>query len=190
MSGTSSGRPVSNKFVIDDDMDSDTGAQSDPSLGSRSFLNRVNDRLRKMLDRSPEESMQDIDNISLIWWMFMSPTVEASVFKGKTYSNNLHSSKKYMGKSHFQEDVRDIWTVDIGTIRWDFWSVSNHLGKFSVETVISGQWWRSHQSLACKGLHILRFCVMSWKGESESNIKYCLGTAVGVGSKIHHNTEL
>ena len=54
------------------------------------------------------------------------------------------------------------------------------LGKFSMETVVSGQWWRSDQSLACKGLCILRFCVMSWKGESEPNIKYCLGIAVGL----------
>ena len=30
-----------------------------------------------------------------------------------------------------------------------------------METVISGQWWRSHQSLACKGQRILRFCYAS-----------------------------
>ena len=42
-----------------------------------------------------------------------------------------------------------------------------------METNIFGQWWRSHQSLACKGLHIFRFCVMSWKGESEPDIKFC-----------------
>ena len=40
---------VSNELVIDVDMDSDTAAESDLSLKSRSFLNRVNDRLRKML---------------------------------------------------------------------------------------------------------------------------------------------
>ena len=41
------------KFVIDDDdMDSDIVTESDFSLKSRSFLNRANDRLRKMLDRS------------------------------------------------------------------------------------------------------------------------------------------
>ena len=57
---------------------------------------------------------------------------------------------------------------------------SNQLGKICLETIISGQWWRSHQSLACKGLCILRFCVMSWKGESEPSIQYCLGTAVGL----------
>ena len=67
MSNTSTGRPVYDKFVIDDDMDSDTAKESNLSLRSRSFLNRVNDRLRKMLDRSPEDAMQDIDKSSMIW---------------------------------------------------------------------------------------------------------------------------
>ena len=48
--GTSTVRPVDGKFVIDDDMDSDTVTESNRS---RSFLNRVNNRLRKMLDCSP-----------------------------------------------------------------------------------------------------------------------------------------
>ena len=62
-----------------------------------------------------------------------------------------------------------------------FGVTQNQLGNFSMETIISGQWWRSHQCLACKGLCILRFCVMSWKGESKINIiKYCLRTTVGL----------
>ena len=93
MSGTSTGRPEYDKFVIDDDMDSDTAAESNLSLKSRSFLNRVNDPLRKMLNRSPEDSIQDIDKRSLIWRMFVSSTVEASVFMGKNFSDNLHSIK-------------------------------------------------------------------------------------------------
>ena len=67
MSGTSTGRPVDDKFVIDDDMDADTAAESDFSLKSRSFLHRVNDRLRKMLNRSPDDSMQNIDKRFMIW---------------------------------------------------------------------------------------------------------------------------
>ena len=67
MSGTSTVRPVSNQLVIDIDMDSDTAAEWDLSLKSRSFLHRVNDRLRKMLNRSPEDSMQDVDKRSMIW---------------------------------------------------------------------------------------------------------------------------
>ena len=34
-------RPVDDKFVIDDDMDSDTVTESNLSLKSRSFLNKV-----------------------------------------------------------------------------------------------------------------------------------------------------
>ena len=45
-----------------------------------------------MLDRSPEDAMQDIDKRSMIWWMFMSSTVEASVLMEKNYYN-LHSIK-------------------------------------------------------------------------------------------------
>ena len=48
-----------------------------------------------------------------------------------------------------------------------------------METIISSQWWRSYQFLACKGLCIFKFCVMSRKVESEPNIQYCLRTAVG-----------
>ena len=39
-------------MVDDDDVDSDTIAESDMSVKSRSFLHRVNDRVRKMLDQS------------------------------------------------------------------------------------------------------------------------------------------
>ena len=50
------------KFVIDDDdMDSNTATESNISLKSRSFLNRVNDRLRNILDHYSKDAMQDID---------------------------------------------------------------------------------------------------------------------------------
>ena len=35
--------------------------------------------------------MQDIDKRSMIWRMFISSTLEASVFIGQNYSDNLHS---------------------------------------------------------------------------------------------------
>ena len=47
--------------VDDDDMDSNTVTESDMSLKSRSFLNRVNDRLRKILDHSSKDAKKDID---------------------------------------------------------------------------------------------------------------------------------
>ena len=72
-------------------MDSGTVTESDLSSKSRSFLHRVNDRLRKILDRSPEDALQDIDKRSMFWGMFMSSRLEASVFMRKDYSDNLHS---------------------------------------------------------------------------------------------------
>ena len=54
------------KFVIDDnDMDSNTATEPNFSPRSRSFLNRVKDRLRKILDQSSKDAMQDIDKHSL-----------------------------------------------------------------------------------------------------------------------------
>ena len=52
------GRPVDDKFVNDDGKDSDTVAESDMSLKSRSFLHRVNDRVRKMQDQSSKDATQ------------------------------------------------------------------------------------------------------------------------------------
>ena len=48
-------------------MDSNTIAESDMSLKSRSFLQRVNDRVRKMLDQSSKDATQDSNKHSLIW---------------------------------------------------------------------------------------------------------------------------
>ena len=64
------GRPVggqqfthdTDKFVIDDnDMDSDTATETNVSLKSRSFLQRLNDRWRKILDHSSKDAIQGID---------------------------------------------------------------------------------------------------------------------------------
>ena len=93
MSGASTGRPVYEKFVIDDDMNSDTATETNLSLRSRSSLHRVNDRVRKILDQSSKDAMQDSNKHSLIWRMFMSSTLEASVFMGKNCSENLQFIK-------------------------------------------------------------------------------------------------
>ena len=73
------------RFIVDDDdMDSDTVAESDMSLISRSFLHRVNDRVRKIQDQSSKDAT---------WRMCMSSTLGASFFMGKNYSDNWHSIK-------------------------------------------------------------------------------------------------
>ena len=49
---------MDDKFVIDDDMNIDIATEWNLSLRSRSSLNRVNDRVRKMLDQSSKDAMQ------------------------------------------------------------------------------------------------------------------------------------
>ena len=161
-------------------MDSDTAAESDLSLKTRSFLKRVNDRLRKMLNRSPEDSMQDIDKRSMIWGMFMSSTVESSVFMGKNYSDNLHSIKN-TGEELILKQMFDISEKLIVERSDEIFGVSQisressswkQLSLVNDEEVIS----LAH----AKGSRILRFCVMSWKDKSEPNIRYYLEATVGM----------
>ena len=53
----------------------------------------MNDRVQKVLDESSKDAMQDSKKHFLIWGMFMSSTLEASIFMGKEYSENLRSIK-------------------------------------------------------------------------------------------------
>ena len=82
------------RFVIDDDdMDSNTITESELSFKSGSFLHRVNDQVRKRQNQSSKDATKDSDKHSVIWGMFMSSTLQASVFMGKNYSDNWHSIK-------------------------------------------------------------------------------------------------
>ena len=74
-------------------MNSDTEAESEMSSESRSFLHRVNDQVRKRQNQSSKDATKDSDKHSVIWGMFMSSTLQASVFMGKNCSDNLHSIK-------------------------------------------------------------------------------------------------
>ena len=93
------GRPDVNaqhtdRFIVENDkMNSYTKAESEMPLASRSFLHRVNDQVRKRQNKSSKDATKDSDQHSVIWWMFMSSTLQASVFMGKNYSDNLHSIK-------------------------------------------------------------------------------------------------
>ena len=75
-------------FFIEDDE-----AESDLSSGSRSFLHRVNDQVRKRQKQSSMDATEDSEEHSVIWRMFMSSTLQASVFMVKTYSDSWHSIK-------------------------------------------------------------------------------------------------
>ena len=107
--------------------------------------------------------------------MFMSSTVEASVSMGKKYSDNLHSIKN-TGENLTLKKMFEISEQLMLEQSDDFLKCLKSAGK-----ILHGRLSLvNDESLACKGFCILRFCVMSWKGESEPNIKHCLGTTVGL----------
>ena len=86
------GRPVvtaqhTDRFIVENDkMNSYTEAESEMLLESRSFLHRVNDQVRKMQNQSSKDATKDSDKHSVIWGMFMSSTLQASVFMVKNYN--------------------------------------------------------------------------------------------------------
>ena len=72
------------QFVIGNDE-----TELELSVESRSFVNRVNDQVRKRRKRI--SNVAEDGEHSLIWRMFMAVTMESAVFMGKNYQNNCHS---------------------------------------------------------------------------------------------------
>ena len=103
-------------IVENDDTNSYTEAESELSLGSRSFLHKVNDQVRKRQKQPSKDATKDSDKHSLIWGMFMSSTLRASVSMGKNYSDNWHSIKNIEDLTMKQMfDISE--KIDIRTIR-------------------------------------------------------------------------
>ena len=92
-------RPVdcsqhTDQFVFEnDETNSYTEAESELSLGSRSFLHSVNDQVRTRQKHPSMNAKEDSDKHSVIRRMLMSSTRQASVFMAKNCSDNLHSIK-------------------------------------------------------------------------------------------------
>ena len=102
------GRPVvtaqqTDRFIVENNkMNSYTEAESEMSSESRSFLHRVNDQVRKRQNQSSKDATKDSDKHSVIWRMFMSSTLRASVFM-----EQFAFHQKYR-RSHNETDVRHI----------------------------------------------------------------------------------
>ena len=107
----------------------------------------------------------------------MSSTVEASVFMGKNYSDNLHSientGENLTLKKMFEiseklileqsDEIFGVWQISWESSPWKQLSLVND------EEVIS---------LSHAKVHVFSDSVKSWKGDSEPNIKYCLGLSL------------
>ena len=129
-------RPVvcserAHQFVIEDDE-----AESELSSGSRSFLHRVNDQVRKRQKQSSKDAIQDSDKHSVIWRTFMSSTMQASFFMVKDYLENLHSIKntedltmKQMFKisenliSEQSDEIYGVKTTNLENSSWKYLSL-------------------------------------------------------------------
>ena len=57
------------------------------SVESRSFVNQVNDQVRKRQKRIPNVAGEGEEH-SMIWGMFMAVTMESAVFMGKNFQDN------------------------------------------------------------------------------------------------------
>ena len=118
------------QFIIGDDE-----TELDLSLGSRSFLDRVNDQVRKRQKRSSMNVTEDDEKHSVIWGMFMSVTLESAVFMGKNYSDNWHSiknTKDLTMKQMFdisaklvseQDEIYGVKTIDWENSSWKYLSL-------------------------------------------------------------------
>ena len=94
------------RFVIDaDDMDSDTVTESVLSLKSRSFLHRVNDRVRKMLDQSSKRcntrQQQTFFNMVNVYVF----DIGSIYIHGKELLRKFTLHSKYREQSHDETDV-------------------------------------------------------------------------------------
>ena len=99
------------------------------SVESRSFVNQVNDQVRKRQKRISNVT-RDGEEHSLIWWMFMAVTMESAVFIGKVLEQlSIHCEHK---RSHTQTIVRHIYKIGVWA-RWDLWIGNNWLGKSFME---------------------------------------------------------
>ena len=143
------------QFIIGDDE-----TESELSLGSRSFLNRVNDQVRKRQKRSSMNVTEDGEKHSVLWGMFMSSTLESSVFMGKNYSDNWHSitnTKDLTMKQMFDITARLVSEQDeisgVETIGWKN-SSWKYLSLIGDERVINLQRTKVHvfsDSVLCLG---------------------------------------
>ena len=107
------------QFIIGDDE-----TELDLSVGSRSFLDRVNDQVRKRQKRYSMNVTGNEEKHSVIWGMFLSSTLESSVFMGRNYSDNWLSTK----------NTKDLTMKQIFDIRAKLVSEQNEI--YGVKTIV------------------------------------------------------
>ena len=157
------------QFVIGNDE-----AELKLSVESRSFVNRVNDQVRKRQKRITNVT-EDGGNI-LIWGMFMTVTLEAAVFIGKELHEQLSIHSEH-NRSHTQTNVRHIYKIGVWT-RWALRIGNNWLGESFMKILVINWWRKSHQSSTHEGLRLFGFCVVPWEDFRKPSIERCMGAKI------------
>ena len=89
-------------------MGSDT-TELELSVESRSFVNRVNDQVRKRQKRISNVAGEGAEH-SIIWRMFMAVTMNAATFMGKNFQKQSSFHCEYH-RSHTEANVRYICKI-------------------------------------------------------------------------------
>ena len=127
------------QFIIGNDE-----TESELSMRSRSFSNRVDDQVQKNKnDRSSMNVREHDEKRFMIWRMFMSVTLETAVFMGKNYLNTCQyivNTTDFILKQLFDISARWVFEQDeisgLETIRWEnhswkcLWLVTKGLSIF------------------------------------------------------------
>ena len=180
------GRPVvcpqggAHQFAIEDDE-----TESELSLGSRSFLHRVNDQVQKRQKKqSSLDATEDNEKHSVIWRMFiMSSTLQAFVFMVKNYSDNWHSIKNTKDLTIKQMfDISEKLVSEQSDEIYGVKTINRENSPCKYLSLIGDE--ASHQSPAHKSLRIFRSCVVSWLDTRELPIKSCTGRQTNVVQKF------
>ena len=167
------------QFVIEDDE-----TESELSLGSRSFLHRVSDQVRKRQKQSSIDATGDSEEHSVIWGMFMSSTLQASVFIGKNYSDIGIPSKIEMISQ---------WDRCLTYLR--NWCPNNQVRSMEWKTInwentLHGSiclWLVMKQVISLQRTRVYVFSdsvLCPWKDEREPSIKHGMGRQIDVVQKF------
>ena len=97
------------------------------SVESRSFLDSVNDQVRKRQKRSSMNVTEDGEKHSMIWCMFMTVTMESAVFM-ENYQNRCHSISN---TRDLTLNIYKIWCLNkMRSLGWKQLVGENHSWKY------------------------------------------------------------
>ena len=144
------------QFIIGDDE-----AELDLPVGSRSFLDRLNDQVRKdkndlrwMLQKTTK-TFCDMENVHVC-------NIGISIIHGKeliTQTISVPSRTQKISQWNKCSTFLQNWCPNkMRSLDWKKIGWENHSWKYFV----FDRWWTSHQSSAYKGLRLFRFCIVSW----------------------------